>query len=168
MWSVLEHELASALLGESEPSAVLARISEVVGEHLGITTTLLEGHRPASPGQQRIVIGTAAEGTASTLVVDRVNALDEEQAQRLARVYALVLQQIHPAPRSAALLHTLRNRLAAVLSNVEFAELVVSAPKTSDPEGERSELLAALAHARRGCEEMSRTLSDVAELEQRR
>ncbi|MBX3207310.1 MAG: hypothetical protein KF764_19845 [Labilithrix sp.] len=163
LWIDVERAIVAASLGELTPEDARERMCGALSKQLGVSCVLVEGHHPSGEdGVMRALIGSSVDGTATTLIVSRTDALETAALARLARLFDLLLESTNPAARSASALHRLRNDLAAVQVNVEFVEMVMSDAEAEPTPERRGEVMTALAHAARVCRALSRSLRPLA------
>lgn len=131
-------------------------MASAIRTHLGVAATIVDGHQRVDAA---ILLGNAVDATDKTLILASASVFDDAERARFKRLYDALMQAAHPLSRSAALLHNLRNRLAGLQANVEFAEMIVTEASPSP----NDDLLVALKHAMTACREMTSTLGSIDE-----
>ena len=166
-WTELEHLAMTACLGERD-------VAEAVGEFCARVTALwgtpcrfVAGiQAKAESHEQSFRVGRPEDGGAATLIVGTEPPLSSATADRLVRLLQLMGYAADPFPKSQKIIHRLRNLLAGVLTNIEFVEMVISeGPGGEGPRislDQRTQLLAALAHARRSGRELVELVRELA------
>ena len=159
-WLAIERAIVAASLAEIDPGEAGDRMCAAVSEHLGAGCSLVEGHLAGGDtGELRLLLGSAADDSAATLVVSPSQPLERDVVERLEKLFGLLNAIRHPIPKGAKALHQLRNRLAGVQANIEFVEMVVNDVAAGPlPFAQRDDVVKALGHASTSCREMSSTL----------
>lgn len=126
----------------------------------------MTGAEAAAAQLERLVVAqllgelTAGEAGAQMRATLAERGLGVDADPRIAALFRLAGESAEALSPLRAVVHRLRNRVAGILANVEFVEMVMADPKASLDD--RRDLLTALGHARRSCTDLAETLRDVA------
>jgi hypothetical protein len=185
-WTELERSAVAASLAEVTVPVAIAAMCDAMSTR-GIPCALMDaGAATIVPAAEtgddgvQVAVRRPDEGGLAFLVLERSHGLTAKDLARVVRLFELVLGLAPPISPSVLSLHRLRNRLAGVLGNIEFVEMVIAdaacpdvRPEAGQAEGwspdsreeagrpfiaQRQEILSALRHARRSCREVASAL----------